>query len=133
MSNRKFGDESSAADAELTRLTADWIVVKRGEQPMQWQAWIDFRRRHLGSTITPDNLTVPSDMPPTLSAGIIAYLDAIRASRKAINWNSGARKVPNNSDTHVQPPDNRPLRWWSLPKNLWKPYWREDEIPDGER
>lgn len=26
-------------------------------------------------------------------------------------------------------PDSRPLMWWLQPRALWKPHWREDEIP----
>jgi hypothetical protein len=27
----------------------------------------------------------------------------------------------------------RPLMWWGLPKALWKPHWRDEEIPDEWR
>lgn len=29
--------------------------------------------------------------------------------------------------------DSRPLVWWSKPPEMWKPHWREDEIPETAR
>lgn len=29
------------------------------------------------------------------------------------------------------PTESRPIMWWRLPRELWKPHWRESEIPEG--
>lgn len=28
--------------------------------------------------------------------------------------------------------DSRPIKWWMQSKQLWKPHWRESEVPFGE-
>lgn len=28
--------------------------------------------------------------------------------------------------------DTRPCRWWGINRRLWKPHWRESDVPEGE-
>lgn len=112
------------ADRQLEIAMEGWMGINRQENPVEWQRWITFRREYLGSTLTIDNLSVPSPFPPTSQDAIQRYLDAVALSRRCIGW-SGQKRTP---ETHWQ----RPRLWWLIRPSLWHPSWKREDIPAYE-
>lgn len=86
-----------------------------------------------------------SDMVEDLSDFAVHEVEsAIRAYRRDANNKffptSGALREPildeRKEQRHLErigkrplPTDPRPIMWWMLPEQLWKPHWRETDIP----
>jgi hypothetical protein len=96
----------------------DLVTVNRERDILAHKAWADWRRHHLGTTFVPETFTVPSIYPPQSDAACNAYLEMVRGWRRQIG------------EPATLPKDPRPLLWWFLP--IWKPHWRESDIPIEE-
>lgn len=81
-------------EKEVDALTKDWVAVVRSEQPLEYGAWLGWRRREMGSYIEPDAFTVPTELPPTTVAGALAYFDVVKKIRKCIGWRTPLAALP---------------------------------------
>lgn len=81
-------------ESEIDILTEHWVSVSKKDNPLEYGAWLGWRKREMGSLIEPDNFTVPTALPPTTVAGAAAYFDAVRKFRKANNWNNSRSILP---------------------------------------
>lgn len=80
-------------ETEVGIRVESWISVSRSEDPMQWDAWTNWRRQNAGAVAQPDNLTVPSPFPPTTIAGVREYLETVGMMRTANGWKRGASRI----------------------------------------
>lgn len=68
------------------------------------------------------------------SGQLIELIEADRKDRRAAVRETHKRDcIPAGPDGIAYPDGKyRPLMWWHLSKQLWKPHWREAEVPVGE-
>lgn len=83
-------------EKEIDALTEHWVSVTAKEQPMEYGAWLGWRRREMRSFIEPDHFTVPSTLPPTTIAGVHAYFDVVKKIRRLNGWRSIKAELPKN-------------------------------------
>lgn len=88
MAKRKSEMENEVDDTLL-----NWVCVNRLEEPMEWQAWINWRRDNMGSRITPENLTVPTAFPPVTVSAAKQYLETVTKIRRLNGWTGGKAKL----------------------------------------
>lgn len=81
-------------DKEVEALTKNWVAVKRKEQPLEWGAWLKWRKQEMDSHIEPDSFTVPTELPPTTVVGAQAYFDVVKKIRKSIGWRTKSAELP---------------------------------------
>lgn len=66
------------------------------------------------------------------SGQLINLVTAERRERRLAR-EAGRKRGPSGPDLRAYPDGlSRPLMWWMKPRKLWKPSWREAEVPDGE-
>lgn len=80
-------------ETEVDIRTENWVAVTRAEDPMQWEAWTNWRRENAGAQAMPESLTVPSPFPPTTIAGVKEYLETVGMLRAATGWKRGRDRI----------------------------------------
>jgi hypothetical protein len=63
----------------------DWVSVNKFDDPLEHQAWADFRA-FLGCSFVPKNYTVPSPFPPEGQLAKQDYIDKLKEIRRHIHW-----------------------------------------------
>lgn len=80
-------------DHKIEILTDGWVSVNKFEDKMCWQAWTDWRRSQLKCMQEPENLTVPSEFPPSTVSAAKEYIAALKEIRNAIGWKDSRSKL----------------------------------------
>jgi hypothetical protein len=81
-------------DREIDALTTHWVAVNRKENPIEYSAWLGWRKQEMRSFIEPENFTVPTAFPPTTVTGAQAYFDVVRKIRKCVGWRTMRANLP---------------------------------------
>lgn len=80
----------SEFEMELDADLDGWIAVRKLNSPAEWEAWTSWRRENANCRLELENLTVPTEFPPTTVEAAEKYLGVVKRIRKLINW-TGAR------------------------------------------
>ena len=67
------------------------------------------------------------------AAQICALIEQDRKDRRERKASTDKGFKPSAMDKRPYPDgQSRAILWWHLPRKLWKPEWRESDVPDGE-
>lgn len=83
----------SEFEMELDSDLEGWIAVRKIDNPVGWEAWTKWRRANVNSLVDHDNLTVPTEFPPTTVEAAEKYLDIVKRIRKLIGWTGERARV----------------------------------------
>lgn len=81
-------------EADLDEMMEGWCVVNKHQDPVAWSAWTRWRQDQMKSKIEPDNLTVPTNMPPSTIAAVREYFAIVRFARNCIGWRDTKSNLP---------------------------------------
>lgn len=83
-------------ETECDIRTENWVSVTRAEEPLQWEAWTNWRKANAGANAQPEGLTVPGPFPPTTMAAVNEYLETVGMLRTVNGWKRGRDRISKN-------------------------------------
>jgi len=92
--------QRSDLEIEIDDATRDWEGINRQENPLEWSAWISWRREYAGAHSEPEGLTVPTPFPPMTVQAAKDYLSVVKKIRVLVGWKSGTRRISNDPSAY---------------------------------
>jgi hypothetical protein len=89
---RQNGTLEDEIDAEV----ATWVGITRAEDPAEWRAWTEWRRKYAGAVFDPDGLTVPTPFPPMTVKAANEYLETLKKLRRLAGHREGLKRISND-------------------------------------
>jgi hypothetical protein len=72
----------SDLELEIDSAVSAWVKVDKAVDPMNWQAWTNYRSNILGLRHEFEKLTVPTPFPPATIGAAKQYVDVLKKIRR---------------------------------------------------
>ncbi len=82
----------SDLEVDIDVAVENWVAVDQAVDPINWEAWTNYRRNALGLKTEFKKLTVPTPFPPSTIGSAKDYVEVLKKIRRL---HGGRLNVPN--------------------------------------